>query len=361
MSDFIVIGGGLSGMLVARELLAAGARATLLERGELGQEASWAGGGILSSLHPWRSPEAVTTLVQWSQACYPALATELTEETGIDPEWWRSGLLVVERAEVAEASAWARRWGASLEPVSKDRIKELEPGLALTEGGGGIWLPEVAQVRNPRLLQALARSLKQRGAILQTHTEVTGLLEENGRVSGVRTRTGQLYADGVVVTAGAWTTGLLGTMAAGWQIEPVRGQMLLFHAVPGLVRHIVEQDEHYLVPRRDGRVLAGSTVEYVGFDKSTTRIAYEALYAAAVALIPALARCPVERHWAGLRPGSAQGIPTIGAHPRLQGLYVNAGHFRNGVVTGPASARLLADLIFRRTPCVDPGSYSVPQ
>lgn len=153
---------------------------------------------------------------------------------------------------------------------------------------------------------------------------------------------------------------MLGSLAADWQIGPVRGQMLLFRAAPGQVQHIVQKDDHYLVPRRDGRVLAGSTVEYVGFDKSTTHQAYDELHAAAVALIPALMQCPVEHHWAGLRPGSAQGIPLIGCHAQRSGLYINAGHFRNGVVTGLASARLLADVIFKRTPCVDPTPYRLP-
>jgi len=356
MNDFIVVGGGLSGMQVARELSAGGGRVTLLERGELGREASWAGGGILSPLHPWRNDDAVTALVRWSQHYFPRFAAELAEETGIDPEWLKSGLLIAEQTEAQSAMPWAQRWDVAIEKVSGDRLKELEPGLAPNEGGG-LWLAEVAQVRNPRLLKALARSLALRGVVIREHAEVVEFLEQDERVIGVRTPNETLHADAVVVTAGAWTAALLGSMADNWQIAPVRGQMLLFRAEPGQVRHILEQGEHYLVPRRDGRVLAGSTMEYVGFDKSTTRQAHDELHAAAVALVPALAQCPVEHHWAGLRPGSAQGIPVIGGHPRRRGLYVNAGHFRNGVVTGPASARLLADIVFDRKPCVDPAPY----
>lgn len=360
MIDIIIIGGGLSGMLVARELTAGGARVTLLEKGEMGREASWAGGGILSPLSPWRYDDAVTALSRWSQRHFSAFAAELAEESGIDPEWLQSGLLVAEQKEVDGARAWARRWGVSLEVVSAARLAELEPGLATAAVNGGLWLPEVAQVRNPRLLKALARSLARRGVIIKTHTEVVGLLEGGGGVLGVRTRDETLHADKVVVTAGAWTASLLGELAAAWRITPVRGQMLLFHAAPGQVRHILMKGNRYLVPRRDGRVLAGSTVEYVGFDKATTRSAYDQLHAAAVDMIPALAHCSMEHHWAGLRPGSPQGIPFIGEHPRRRGLYVNVGHFRNGVVTGPASARLLADILFQRTPCVDPAPYCPP-
>jgi glycine oxidase len=360
VNDFIVVGGGLSGMLVARELNAGGARVTLLERGDLGREASWAGGGILSPLYPWRYHDAVTALARWSQRQYPCLAEELREETGIDPQWLPSGLLIPEAEELVPAMQWAQRWDIALEKISADRFPELEPGLAaLLCDGDGMWLPKVAQIRNPRLLNALARSLEVRGVEVRTQAEVIEFIGRGEVVQGVRTREGNLLsAAAVVVTTGAWTTELLGPLAEPeWRIEPVRGQMVLFHAAPGLVRNIVLKDGHYLVPRQDGRVLAGSTLEYVGFDKSTTDQAFNELHAAAVALIPALAHCPVELHWAGLRPGSPQGIPLIGQHPRCRGIYLNVGHFRNGVVTGPASARLVSDLIFDRSPCLDPAPY----
>jgi glycine oxidase len=358
MTDFIVIGGGLSGMLVARELAAAGAHVTLLEKGELGREASWAGSGILSPLYPWRYPDAVTALSRWSQDRFPDFAAELAEETGIDPEWLPSGFLIAEGTETAEALSWARRHGVAVESLPAEGLIELEPGLVTA--GDGLWLPEVAQIRNPRLVKAMVRSLALRGVSVRTQTEVVAFAEQCDRVTGVRTRDELLPAEGVVMTAGAWTAELLGPLAADWHIAPVRGQMLLFHAAPDQVRRIVMRGDHYLVPRRDGRVLAGSTLEYVGFDKSTTAEAHETLYKAAAALIPALAHCPVERHWAGLRPGSAEGIPLICEYPERHGLYINTGHFRNGIVTGPASARLLVDLMLGRPPCVDPSPYRPP-
>ena len=358
MIDFIVVGGGLSGMLVARELSAGGARVSLLERGELGKEASWAGGGILSPLYPWRYSDAVMALSRWSQAVYPRFAADITQETGIDPEWESSGLLILEPGEMENAIQWAQHWNVAIEKIPNGKLNELEPGLAPHSGAGGLLLPEVAQIRNPRLLKALARSLQVRGVEIKTHTEVFEFVEHGDEVIGVRTKDKVMYAAGIVVTAGAWTAPLLHSREGlEKRIEPVRGQMLLFKAEPGQVQHIVLKGDHYLVPRRDGRVLAGSTLEYVGFDKSTTHRAYDELYAAAIELIPNLAQFQVELHWAGLRPGSPQGIPLIGRHPRLRGLYINAGHFRNGVVTGPASARLLADIIFERKPCIDPAPY----
>lgn len=358
MSDFIVVGGGLIGLLVARELAGAGAAVTVVERGELGREASWAGGGILSPLYPWRYPDAVNALARWSQAYYPELAAALAEESGVDPEWTRSGLLMLDGGEREAAQTWAGRWGARLELISAEAARALAPGLGETGAGPVLWWPELAQVRNPRLLQALVRALTLNERVkLRTGAAVTALLSEGETVRGVCTTQGDLRADAVVVAAGAWSAELLGPLAGGWHIAPVRGQMLLFQAPPALLRQMLLAEGHYLVPRRDGRVLMGSTLEYVGFDKSTTAAAYQELHAAALRLMPALARCPVEKHWAGLRPGSPAGVPAIGAHPTRRGLYVNAGHFRNGVVTGPASARLLADVLLGRPPLLEPAPY----
>ncbi len=135
--------------------------------------------------------------------------------------------------------------------------------------------------------------------------------------------------------------------------------MILFYGKPGQISHINLYRERYLIPRRDGRLLFGSTVEQSGFIKTTTAEAKEALYRAAFALFPVLKRTPIQDHWAGLRPGSPSGIPYIGAHPAVTGLYVNAGHFRNGLATAPASARLVVDLVLGRPPILDSSHYAL--
>jgi glycine oxidase len=357
VADCIVVGGGLIGLLTARELRQAGLEVVLVERGEPGQESSWAGGGILSPLHPWRYPDAVTMLARASQARYRDLTEDLHRETGIDAEWEPSGMLVLDPGEEAVvARAWASRFHAPFEELDGAGLAAREPGLG-PGWSGGMWLPEIAQVRNPRLVRALARSLDLRGVTVHSHTPALEVEVARGRVSGLRTPAATLRAGRVVVASGAWTPSVLGPHGRGLPIEPVRGQMVLFRAAPGLVRRIVLAGSRYLVPRRDGRVLAGSTIERVGFDKSTTADALRDLSDAAARLVPALRGLPVERHWAGLRPGSTTGVPTIGRHPEVDGLFVNAGHFRNGVVLAPASARLLADVILDRTPEIDPAPY----
>ncbi len=352
--DILVVGGGLIGLLTARELALTGATVQILERGTSGRESSWAGGGILSPLNPWRYPDAVTELSRWSQMAYPALAEELSRSSGVDPQWTQSGMLMLGLAdeERFQALQWAIRFGFDMEVVDGEATRRIEPALGPTLGGG-VWMPKVAQMRNPRLLQAMKQALRPLGVDIVEDCRVGSLRLENGRVKGVETTQGTFGARQVVVAGGAWS----GELLPGLPVEPVRGQMLLFKGEPGLLGRIVLEEGHYVIPRRDGRVLVGSTFEQVGFDKATTDGAREELSKVAIRLVPGLEALEIEAHWAGLRPGSPEGIPYIGPHPELEGLFVNTGHFRNGVVMGLASARLLSDLISGNEPIVDPLPY----
>lgn len=356
MSDVLIVGGGLTGLLAARELVLGGATVTVVERGELARESSWAGGGILSPLYPWRYADAVTALASWSQARFESLAAELLEVSGIDPEFIRSGLLMQVEADAVQAHEWARRYGVTLEQIDAEASLSLEPHLR--QGIDALWMPQIGQIRNPRLLQSLIRYLEIKGVTFCTGEPVTELVVERGVICGVRTADGLLQAGCVVVAGGSWSRGLLEGLGESLNVEPVRGQMLLFKSEPGFVRHIVMVAGHYIIPRRDGHVLVGSTLERVGFVKRTTEEARQELLAAVEQMMPTLLDCPLVSHWAGLRPGTEHGIPYIAEHPQVSGLFVSVGHYRNGVVMGPASARLLADLILGRRPELDPLPYS---
>lgn len=362
MQDIVIIGGGVIGMMSALQLADAGRSVTLIERGQCGREASWAGGGIVSPLYPWRYEEPISQLSRWSEGRYPALAERLAEETGIDPELRRNGLLYLAVDDVDEAMAWARRQAKPLTSVDEYFLYAREPHLA--DGlDGALWMPTLGSIRNPRLGRALrARLATLPNVTLQEDCRVERLTLARGQVTGVVTDIGRFAAERVAVCGGAWTGQLLETLGLVLPVRPVKGQMMLFRTpiVSGtrrLLERVVLKNGRYLIPRADGRILIGSTLEQAGFDKSTTAEARASLYASAVAMLPALADCDVEYHWAGLRPGAPEGLPFIGHVPGVEGLFVNAGHYRNGLVLAPAAAQLLVDQLLNRTPIVDPTPF----
>jgi len=357
MSDCLVIGGGISGLLTTLLLHEAGLKVSLIEQGQLGQESSWAGGGILSPLYPWRAPESITTLARWSQTHYATFAEELRQRSGIDPEYLTSGLLILEVDEYSQARAWADQHSIKLAKLTSTDL----PHEALECYEEALWFPEVGQLRNPRLLKALKQALINAQIPILEHHRVTGIqINHHRQVIGVTTQAlGLIAGERVVVAAGAWSAPLLKTLHINLAVRPVRGQMILFATQPGLISRIVLAQERYIIPRRDGHILVGSTVEEVGFDKTTTLTALEDLQKAAFSLIPRLVHNPIQKQWAGLRPSSPKGIPYICEHPDFEGLYLNTGHFRNGVVLGLASAHLLVDIMLKRPPILEPSPYSI--
>lgn len=359
MSDILIIGGGVIGMLTAYELTLAGCQVTLIDKKQLGGESSWAGGGIISPLYPWRYDDAVSALAQWGQDYYPELTEKIEAATGLQAELIQSGLLILDSVEATDALKWAKSWQSNLQVIEKTKIFKIEENLAASRvpDDQAIWMPEVRQVRNPRLVKVLKEYLIQKGVRIIEGQEVSNFLVTNNVVGGVTTSSGDIYADNVLVTGGAWSANLLKKIKFSINVKPVKGQMIIYKAISGLVNNIVLSKDRYIIPRQDGRILVGSTLEYTDFDKSTTVEAKEALIAEAISIIPALSRFEIEHHWAGLRPGSENGIPYICEHPEISGLFINTGHFRNGIVLGPASARLMADIILKRPPIVDAAPY----
>jgi len=357
----IVVGGGVIGLLSTYLLASAGQEVILLEAGEAGREASWAGGGIVSPLYPWRYSPAVTALAHWSQDYYPQLGQTLLRQTGIDPEVYATGLYWLDLQDEDEALAWAERQGRALYPVPMEQVRAAVPAL----GDGfsrAVFMPGVANVRNPRLLAALREALQRMPNVrVVEHSPVEALIQEGRRIVGVRTAEGEWRGEQVVMAAGAWSAELLAPLGIELPVKPMKGQMILYKCAKDFLPSMVLAKRRYAIPRRDGHILVGSTLEDVGFDKAPTEDALESLKATAVELLPALADAEVVKHWAGLRPGSPDGVPYIGAVSDFDGLWLNCGHFRNGLVLAPASCQLLADLMLERKPSIDPAPYAPGQ
>ncbi len=337
-TDFLIIGAGAIGLTSAQTLLKAGHSVTLVESGRVGQEASWAGGGIMSPLCSWDYSDAVTRLAHRSMGMFPEVATMLYDATGIDPEYRRSGMLVLPSYPDQLAHQWCTRHNFPLQDVD---LGDYLPG----QRGAGLFLPEVAQVRNPRLLNALRAHVVMSGGVILEQHEVNRLEFSGDRVAAIQTAYGPMVADSYIVAAGAWSKVLLGEHALNIDIRPIRGQILLFKFDSPPFSQILLKDNLYFIPRQDGHVLVGSTLEDVGFDKSTTDAARASMMEKICTIFPEWRHLLPIRHWAGFRPGSPENIPTIGKHPHINNLFINSGHFRYGVTMSLASAELLRNEI----------------
>lgn len=332
-TSVVVVGGGIVGCLTAMQLKKQGHTVTLVERNivaaQTSGESSWAGAGIAFPLLPWFYQEIVNELALAGARAYPAVSAELFAETGIDPECTRSGMLIQPPFDQQAALDWCQRYGLQA---------ELQ--------GDNLLIPEVVQIRNPRLLQSLKAWLIKHGVTLREQTQLMPLQEGASSIHNWQTTAGEtLSADYFVVTSGAWSFELLKQTALSLEIKPMRGQMLLYQMSPGLLPHIIYREGFYMLQRRDGHLLAGSSLEDVGFDTGVTESMRQEMLQKAEAILPALRGQSVIKHWSGLRPGTPHNIPTIGRHPNIENLYLNTGHFRYGVTMAPECARRIVALL----------------
>ncbi len=353
--DAVVIGGGIIGLAVAWRLARAGLSVTLLEKGRVGREASWAAAGVLAAGN-WQRTDPLVRFQRESLQMYPAFCAQVQEASGIDPQYTRCGsleLLLEEQrfrmaqAEVAAASAFHGSDGKPvLRLLTPREAWEIEPRIA----------PHIlgvkhcsfnAQVRNNRLLQGLALAAERAGVCIVEGCEVASLCHDGDRVTGAA-GTDAYRAKYTIACAGAWTALLDSHLREAAPVYPVRGQIVLLQMPRSPVRHVVKYSKSYIVPRNDGLILVGSTEEHQsGFSANATAEGVGRLIAQAVCMVPSLGSAEFVRAWAGLRPGTPDRKPFVGEVPGSPGLFVAAGHFRTGLGLAPLTAEVVADLVLQ--------------
>ena len=354
-ADVVVVGGGVVGLALARVLARRGAGVTLVERGACGAEASWAAGGMLAPQAEADASDPFFELACASRDAYPAFAAALLAETGVDIELERTGTLYlafdeVDEAEIVRRYQWQRGAGLAVEFLSGDEARALEPQLS-AHVRAALLFPRDGQVENRRLVAALRRACEVGGVRISEHTEVAAVRVEADAVRGVETAQGFIGAAAVVVACGAWASLLpvecvpARSESLMPRVEPVRGQMLCFAARPPILQHVAYSPRGYLVPRRDGRLLVGSTSERAGFTKAVTAAGLQAITTHALEIAPAVGALALVDAWSGLRPHGATDWPLIGVSPAVPNLYFAVGHYRNGILLAPRTADLLAELI----------------
>jgi glycine oxidase len=345
----VIVGGGVIGSGIAFELARRGVRVTLVERGHIGGEASWASAGIISlPSRPWTRRERVE-LGLLSLKQYPALVEELEQRTGLSIDYRRPGeWLVAMDEEQAEAdrkvAAWQRGLGLAVEAVDPAEVRRREP--ALPETVQAAWFhPNVGSLSVYRLTQALATAARQLGATVLEDTPVGGLRREGSRVTGVHLQESDLDADTTILATGAWTRLLGDAIGAALPTRPIKGQLIAFANAPLRPTRVVSGHGGYMRPRPDGTTIVAATEEDVGFDRRVTGEGVAWLLELTRILCPVLLQGEVAQTWTGLRPGSETGDPLIGPVPGIEGLWVSAGHFRTGAKEAPATASLVAEAL----------------
>jgi glycine oxidase len=351
----VVVGGGVIGCASALELAKAGAQVVLCERATPGAEASSAAAGMLAALGG--GPGTLfQDLAIASWRLYPAVATELRERSGIDVELVRRGTLYpvatdggLDAGGLPLSPALAAEFGVRMLDAAETRRREpaLSPDL-----GGALFVEGDHWVNNQRLVIAYAQSAVAAGVTLRVGTAVSRVLVSAGRVRGVIAEGEEVGAEAVLLAAGAWTGEVVAGLGARLPIAPSRGQMLALAHVPPVLTHCVHGEEAYLVPRPSGELLVGATVERAGFRREVTAKGIGALIAEAVELVPALGERAITRTWCGFRPWAPDSLPVLGAWPGVDGLFVATGHYRNGILLAPITARLMTEWILKGEPSI---------
>jgi glycine oxidase len=361
--DVLVVGAGVIGCAVARHLALRGTRVRVLERGEPGRESSWAAAGLLAPLVGADEPGPFVELLLRGREMYPAFAAALREETGIDVGYSDAGTLSLALTDADEPAmqrrhAWQSAARLPVERLTAEEARRLEPGMN-PELRWALRFPGDHQVDNRELARALCVAAKRAGADVRTGAAVDRLAWSGGRLAGVELADGErVEADAVVLAAGCWAGRLLG-LPRDLPVLPVHGQIAAVAAVPQRFRHCIDTPRGYLVPRADGRLIAGATAERGVWRKAVTPAGLCSVLAGASEIAPWLGDLPLVETWSGLRPGTPDDLPVLGPDPEVPNLFYATGHFRNGILLAPLTGQVVGEMVLGGDPGVDVGPFGI--
>ncbi len=348
--DVAIIGGGINGSSIAYQLSKIGKRVVIIERNQLAREASSAAAGMLAAQAEIEEDGPFFQLALKSQALFPALSKELFELTGMDIEFVQHGMIKIaenERMakEVQQQAAFQSNWDPDIEWLDTHSLRELEPSLSPSIAGG-MYLPNDGHVHPAKLSQAFAAGAKNLGAAILENTEVLAFIYEQDRIIGVKTTAGNIHCNQVVLATGAWASKLMQETGLDIKVYPVKGECFSVKTNSPIINRTIFSDKRcYLVPKLNGEIYIGATQVDNTFDKKVTPEGIARLVERAVQLVPQIKDAPWERVWAGVRPQTGDGLPFIGEHPLWKGLFIAAGHYRNGILLSAVTGTLVADLL----------------
>jgi glycine oxidase len=353
--DVAVAGGGLIGGSIALELARTGLRVGVFDRQEFGREASWAGAGILSPAPESSAMIPLVTLGKASMALYPEFVCSVEEisgqSAGYRPKGTLQALFMQEaREELSTVIALHHGLGLKAEPLSAADARALEPSLS-EDIEAAVLRPEEASVDNRALTSAVLEAARRSGVQFFPASGVESIRREGSRCAGLQLKNEKIEAPWIIIAAGCYSANI-GGVAAYAPVRPAKGQMVALRADDIKIERVLWSEKIYLVPRNDGRILAGATVEYTGFEKTLTAGGIEKILAAAIELSPGLSSARIEETWAGLRPDSPDHLPILGPTD-LDGLLVATGHFRSGILLTPITARLMREWVTQQRVSVD--------
>jgi glycine oxidase len=362
-ADVVVIGGGVIGSAIAWNLAQQKQQTILVEKNQPGREASAAAAGILavSSGRSKRGP--MYQLKSASQKLYPALVRELEEQTGIDIEYQTVGVLDLVRNETDEKKYrqlydLRREQGYAATWLTPEDARRFEPRLT-TDIRGAVHFSDDHHLNNERLAEAWVKAVAQRGATVRTGVTVNEARIANGKVTAVRIGEDWVSTNTVVIAAGSWSQEVGAIFGLAIPTQPAKGQMLTVRFPH--VRRVISWSDHYLVPRKNGEVVIGSTVEFVGHDKNVTLETVRTLIERSVDLVPDVRTAPLNRFWAGLRPYSPTRRPILCRAPGLENVILATGHHRNGIVLAPITGKIICELIITGHTSISLEPFALPR